>query len=201
MTKPAASGISPISPTTATPRFNRAPERARTLVRQSVACALVLVPGGLAHAGQTVTLAWDPVTNHAVVGYALYQGDAGGIYTSRYDAGTNTNFTVTGLTDGFTNYFVTVDYDAALQESPRSGEVAYIVPGLIRLSPPAQPGAPMTIYFPVAVGHSYEIQASTNLLAWTNLWQTAVSTSNAWVSFQDPEAFAFSKRFYRLILN
>jgi hypothetical protein len=201
MTNPTASGITPTSTTTAAFRYPRASERARTAFWPSIAAALALFTGMSARADQTVTLGWNPVTNRAVAGYALYQGYTSGVYTSRYDAGTNTSTTVTGLKEGDTSYFAAMDYNAALQESPPSGEVAYIVPGVVRVTPPSQPGKLTTLSFPVAAGHWYEIQASTNLQTWTNLWQTAVSTSNAWVSYQDPQESSFPRRFYRLILN
>jgi hypothetical protein len=197
MTKPAVPGKTPILNPHATVPHRLARERILAIAW----LALALLPVGSARAGTSVTLAWSPVTNHAVAGYALYEGNASGVYTSRHDAGTNTSITITGLKAGQTNFFVATDYNADLQESAPSVEVAYLVPGLVRLTAPAKPGAPVILSFPVAVGHSYEIQASTNLQTWTNLAQTAVSTSNAWFSYQDGTASGFSRCFYRLILN
>jgi hypothetical protein len=189
------STISGISP------FTRAHKRAWAAIRISTALVLVLLSGGLVRASQSASLAWNPVTNSAVAGYAFYLGSTNGIYSSRFDVGTNTNITLTGLQAGSTNYFAVTAYNSARMEGPASVQVSYLVPGLVRLAPPAQRGAPVTVSFPVAAGHWYEIQGSTNLVSWTNLWQTSISTSNAWVSYKDPQSGALSKRFYRLILN
>ena len=52
--------------------------------------------------------------------------------------------------------------------------------------------------FPVTPGHWYELEATVDLKSWITIWQTATSTSNAWVKFQDPQSGIFPKRFYRL---
>ena len=74
------------------------------------------------------TLAWDPVTNPAVVGYALYYGPTAGNYTARIDVGNVTSYTVSNLTEGATYHFAVTAYDAAHTESPFSNDVSGTIP-------------------------------------------------------------------------
>lgn len=148
-----------------------------------------------------MSLAWNANPDSSVAGYALYYGNASGSYTARIDVGTNTMATVSGLKEGQTYYFAVTAYNAAVVESAPAGELIYIVPGVVLLTPASQPGNPVTIKFPVAPGHWYEIQASVDLKSWTTIRQTATATSNTWVQFLDPQAGAFQKRFYRLVLH
>jgi hypothetical protein len=201
MITPVASSTSSITTAAGIFRFTRAFERLCAAILILAALALVFVPGGSLRADQTASMAWNPVTTTPVTGYAFYLGTASGVYTSRFDVGTNTDITLIGLKEGQTNYFAVTAYNSARVESPASPAVPYIVPGLILLTPPSKSVNHATVSFPVAVGHSYQIQASTNLQTWTNIGQTATWTSNIWVSFQDPQTGPFSKRFYRLIMN
>ncbi len=156
---------------------------------------LVPVP---ATSGQSVTLGWNSVSGTNVAGYALYSGTNSGHYTTRLDAGTNTAATVSSLKAGLTYYFAAASYNAAGVESSPSAEIAYLVPGILALTPPSTSGNPMMITFPVAPGHSYTVQASVDLKTWTNLWQSGTSTSNVWVNFHDAQSSGFPKRFYRI---
>jgi hypothetical protein len=201
MTKHVASSITSTTTTAATCRFTRASERLRAAIRISTALALTFVLVGSLRANQSVSLAWNPVTTTPVAGYAVYVGNASGVYTSRFDVGTNTDITLTGLKEGQTNYIAVAGYDSARMEGSLSSQVSYLVPGLVRLTSPPKSGNHATLSFPVAIGHSYQIMASTNLQTWTNIGQTTVSASNAWVTFPDPQSGPFSRRFYRLIMN
>jgi len=176
------------------------PARKFLLITRAMLLAVVLphLFTGPAAGGQTVSIAWDPVTNAMATGYAFYYGATSSNYTTRIDAGTNTAVTLSGLAEGQTNYFAVASYNAARVEGSLSPEIKFLVPGvLVKLS-----GTNASRFkFPVAVGHWYEIQASTNLVSWSNISQTTNSTSNAWVTFQDPQAASYSKRFYRLVLH
>lgn len=77
---------------------------------------------------QSVTLAWDPVTNANVASYKIYYGSASGNYTNVTSVGNVTNATISGLTEGTTYYFATTTLDAAGLESVYSSELAYTVP-------------------------------------------------------------------------
>jgi len=186
--------------TSGRPKCAANPIRAtRRAVLGLAAAALSLFLCGSVRAGQSASVAWTP--SPGVTGYAFYLGTNHGAYNMRLDVGTNTTITLTGLAEGQTRYFAVSSYNSARMESAVSTEVAYLVPGLARVTPPTRPGNPATVSFPVAVGHIYSIQASTDLKTWTTVFTTLSATNNAWTSWQDPQTSSFAKRFYRLIMN
>lgn len=85
----------------------------------------LLVPA--AHAGQ-VTVAWDPESDPAVIGYKVYYGTSAGNYTASADAGNATSLLISGLQDGVTYFMAAVAYDASHNESGFSNEISYAVP-------------------------------------------------------------------------
>jgi hypothetical protein len=146
---------------------------------------------------QQVTLGWTASSSPLVAGYHIYYGTAPGVYSCKVDAGTNTVFTVSGLQPGTTNYFTTTSYDAAGNESAYSLEVSYIVPGLLTLTLISS-DALLRVGFVVAAGMSYQLQASSDLEKWSNIWLTPVQTANKWIEYDEPRSDAPSARFYRL---
>jgi chitodextrinase len=76
----------------------------------------------------SITLAWDPDADNAVVGYRLYEGVVSQTYTNRIDAGTTTTVTVSNLVWGATYYFAVTAYDTNGQESALSDEISFTVP-------------------------------------------------------------------------
>jgi hypothetical protein len=157
---------------------------------------------GLDHAtAASVSLGWTPSSDTNVVGYNIYYGTASGNYTNKTAVGDVATVTISNLICGTTYYFAATDFNVNGNESGFSGEVTFIVPGVLALSSGASPGVPMVIKFPVAPTHWYEVQASVDLQSWTTIWQTAVETANVWVQFSDPQAAAFPSRFYRLVLH
>ncbi|MDB6109802.1 MAG: fibronectin type domain protein [Pedosphaera sp.] len=169
--------------------------------RFMVVIALCMLSCAAARGSQSVPLAWDPNQDASVAGYVVYYGNTSGNYSSSLDVGTNTTATISGLTEGQTNYFAVSAYNSARVEGARSSQIVYLVPGALIMAPRAKPTDPLTLNFPVAPGHWYEVQATTNLTSWTTIWQTTAATSNAWVQFQDPKAGLFPKRFYRTVLH
>lgn len=117
------------------------------------------------------------------------------------DAGANTAGNIAGLVPGQTYYFAVTAYDATGSKSLPSNEVAFVTPGILRMTSASSTNLPGTLSFPVAPTHWYEVQATANLKTWTTIWQTAPATSNAWVQFSDPKAKSLSSRFYRLVLQ
>ena len=92
-------------------------------------------------AAQSVTLLWNPSPSPGVTGYKIYYGNDGINFDNQLDAGTNTSWTVTGLTPGSTNYFEAVAYDANGDESPPSNQLEYTVPAAAQtLTVEANPG-------------------------------------------------------------
>jgi len=152
-------------------------------------------------AAQNIILEWDASDSPEVAGYNLYYGTNSGSYPFKIDAGNSTAVTVSNLLAGVTYYFVATAYDANGDESAYSNEAPFVLPGILTLTPGANAGDPALIQFPVAPGHWYEVQASTDFQTWTTLWQTELAVSNSWVQYTDPDTSAFNSRFYRLILH
>lgn len=161
---------------------------------------LALGVGLSARATQSVSLAWNPSTDTSTAGYIIYAGKSATNLSSQINVGTNTTVTISGLKEGTTNYFAVGAYNSANVVGTPSTPVSYLVPGLLAMSPSASSTRPPLITFPTAVGHWYEVQASTNLITWSNLIQTATATTNAWVSYTDPQGL-LPRRFYRLIMH
>jgi hypothetical protein len=149
---------------------------------------------------QQVTLGWNASADSTVVGYYLYYGTTSGVYTNKINVGTNTTFTMTNLVAGSTCYFTTASYNARGVESSFVPQVSYIVPGLLTVSH-SRTNAVMNVQFPVAAGNSYQLQVSSDLMSWSNLWLTPTQATNEWISYSDPMTNTISRRFYRLILN
>jgi hypothetical protein len=149
---------------------------------------------------QQVTLGWNASLDPTVVGYYLYYGTTSGVYTNKTDVGTNTVFTASGLVAGSTYYFTATSYTAAGTESSYVPEVSYLVPGILTVT--QNPGsAIMRVRFPVAPAQSYQLQASSDLKSWSNLWLTPIQTTNGWIEYDEPCTNTIPSRFYRLILN
>ena len=91
-------------------------------------CAILsMVIAFTASQGQAaeVKLAWDPSAGDPP-GYKLYYGQASRSYQGSVDVGSDTDYTLTGLTDGQRYYFTATAYDAAGNESGYSNEVTTI---------------------------------------------------------------------------
>jgi hypothetical protein len=146
-----------------------------------------------------VTLGWTTSSSPLVAGYYIYYGTAPGVYGYKVNAGTNTIFAVGGLLAGTTNYFTTTSYDAAGNESAYAPEVSYIVPGLLSLKQNTT-DAVMCVGFAVAPGISYQLQASSDLDKWSNIWLTPIQTTNKWIEYNEPHSGTPSARFYRLMV-
>jgi hypothetical protein len=150
-------------------------------------------------AGQKVTIGWTASSDPTVTGYYLYYGTATGVYTNKVNVGTNTTFSVAGMVSGATYFFATTSYNGAGTESVYSSEVSYIVPGILTVTQGAT-NAVTRIQFPVAATHSYQLQASSDLQSWSNLWLTPTETTNERIEYDEPLTNTVSARFYRLIL-
>jgi hypothetical protein len=157
-----------------------------------------------ANASQSVSLAWSASTDSSTAGYIVYTGTSIANLTNSMNVGTNTTVTITGLKEGTTNYFAVSGYNSANIAGALSPAISYIVPGLMVMTSGGNTGTPPTLNFPVAAGHYYEVQATTNLTnpnSWTNIYQTATATNNSWTSFQDRMSIMLPERFYRLVMH
>jgi len=158
---------------------------------------LALLSTPSANATQSLALAWNASTASGVTGYHIYYGNNGDDFQYIVDAGTNTSYEITGLQEGQTNTFAVTAYNTQGEESDLSNLITYIIPGIMNVAPKAGARSPAVINFPVAPGHTYQVQASVNLTTWSTIWQIT-STSNAWTQFQDVEGANLKMRFYRL---
>jgi hypothetical protein len=151
----------------------------------------------LAKAVSSVSLNWDSNTDPSIAGYNVYYGGASGSYTNEFSAGNTTNTVVNGLVEGGTYYFAVTAYTFDGAESDFSAEYTYVVPGFLTLTQGSTPDAPMQIRFPVAMGHSYELQQSTDLNSWTTVWQTT-GVANVWEEYDAPVDTS-TPQFYRVL--
>ncbi|MCI0527739.1 MAG: fibronectin type III domain-containing protein [Nitrospira sp.] len=88
--------------------------------------SILLIPAW-AGAG-TASVSWNPNTESDLAGYKAYYGTSSGSYSSSpIDVGNVTTYTISGLTDNQTYYFVVTAYDTALNESAPSTEVSFLV--------------------------------------------------------------------------
>jgi len=165
----------------------------------TVAAASLTLFSSAVFATQGVTVAWNPGTDPGIAGYVLYYGTTNGTYSTNVNVGTNTSAVISGLVAGQTNYFAVAAYNSANLQGTPSAALPYIVPGRLELT---SASSALSLNFPVSPGHWYAVQATTNLMgSWSNIWQTSTEASNVWVSYQDPQASSFSRRFYRLVLH
>ncbi len=149
----------------------------------------------------TATLGWNPSAPSATASYNLYYGTNSGNYTTKLNLGNVTTAAVSNLNAGTTYYFSVTTVATNGVESAFSSEITYLPPGVLALSQRVHPSDPMLLNFPVAPGHWYEVQASTDMQNWATIGQTAVATANVWQQFSDPDAGSYNSRFYRLILH
>lgn len=168
---------------------------AKAVLSLGIAATIQFCPA--ARATQSVTVAWNPGTDPGIAGYTLYCGTTNGNYSTNINVGTNTSVVVSGLVPGQTNYFAVAAYNVVNLQGTNSPVLTYIVPGCLAMNT----GSNGMMSFPVSPGHWYAVQASTNLVSWTNIWQSATESSNVWISYADPQASAYARRFYRLVLH
>jgi hypothetical protein len=60
--------------------------------------------------------------------------------------------------------------------------------------------ATMRVQFQVSPTYSYQLQASSDLKSWSNLWLTPTQTTNGTLEYDEPCTNTFRARFYRLVL-
>jgi Fibronectin type III domain len=129
-------------------------------------CVIGLI-SSYAQAGQ-VQLSWDaPTTNTDgspitdLAGYKVYYSQAGGNFSS-VDVGKVTTYTLSGLQDGKTYFFVTTAYDTTGQESGFSNDVSTTLP------------LPVSINS-FTVTPTSMVMGTSATLAWTTTGATSVS--------------------------
>ncbi|HWD19559.1 MAG TPA: hypothetical protein VHB20_09780 [Verrucomicrobiae bacterium] len=170
------------------------------MLKQPIVVALVLGMEALTatsvYAAQTVTLAWNATP--AAKGYMVYTSADGVNYQPPIDAGAGTSISLSGLRGGDTNFFYVTAYDDSFAQSAPSTPISYIVPGGMTMSAKVSAHAPAQMNFSVAPGHTYTVQASTDLKNWVTVLQTN-AVQNQWITYQDPLAATVKMRFYRTL--
>lgn len=146
-------------------------------------------------------LNWNASTSSQVAGYYVYYGTTSGIYPYRVDAGNATSVTISNLFPGTTYYIAATSYDTSGNQSAYSSEISFTIPATLTMTSGTTTGSPATLQFPVALGHWCEVQATTDLVNWISIWQSAVAATNTSMQFTDPDASSYPSRFYRLVLH
>ena len=147
----------------------------------------------------SLKLAWNASTSPGVTGYRVYYGSSSGNYTNSLTVGNVTTATVSGLTAGVTYYFAVTGTDTTGLESPFSNQATYaqaLALALAQMSIKAGVGGASTLTVSGTANHTYNIQATQNLLTWTVIG-TATADANGSLTFTDPNAKNFTQRFYR----
>ena len=146
--------------------------------------------------GQSVTLAWSPVTNADLAGYNVYYGSASHTYTNVTSVGNCDKRDDFGFGGRWTYYFAATAFSTAGLESGYSAEVSYSVPIDTSHSEAPSHAHPKQFILTVTgtVGHVYEIQASQDLMTWTVIGTVTVGASGS-LNFTDTNAAKFSEAF------
>jgi hypothetical protein len=158
---------------------------------------------GKAWAGN-ITLDWSSSSSSTAAGYFVYYGTTSGIYPYRINVGNATSVTISNLVPGTTYYLAATTYDSSGDQSSFSGEVNFTVPVSmpeipLTMLPGAGGGNPASLQFPVQTGYWYEIQATSDFVHWTSIWQSVTATVNSTMQFTDPDTNTYSLRCYRLV--
>jgi hypothetical protein len=130
------------------------------------------------------------------VGYRIHYGAASGDYTDEISAGSATNATISGLIPGTTYYFAVTTYSSLGMESPLSSEVSYTAPILPGVHLSITPARNYILTVTGLTGHTYDIQATQNLIDWTVIGKVTLGAGGL-LNFTDTNGAGFSRRFYR----
>ena len=123
---------------------------------------------------------------------------AAGNYTNSVLTDNLTNATISGLADGTAYYFACTAVNGSGGESKLSTEVSFTLsPVQITLSTTRAGGGRFQLAGTGLAGHTYEIQATTNLVAWEAIG-TQTPDTNGYFGFTDENAPDYPLRFYRV---
>jgi hypothetical protein len=149
-----------------------------------------------------ITFAWNPASDPAVRGYALYHGPTNQPATNRVDAGTSNSTTLQGLRANTGYRFYAVSYNAAGVESIPSNELQLVVPALSRLQLARQADGSMRLSGKAAPGTVCTVQftPSLNPAAWQALAQATADQLGNVIAI-DATASQAPSRFYRVTLG
>lgn len=177
----------------------------------------------LAHArGGSIVLNWTSSVSSGVAGYNVYFGTTAGNYPYKLNVGNADTITISNLAEGATYYFAATAYDSHGNESSLSAPTSITVPDSTTSSSQSSPagGSPAAVNlvglaltltpgnregaslrFPVRAGHSYEVQATSDLRTWISLWRSSTAAGVGQMQYTDNLSRNFNSRFYRVILH
>lgn len=173
------------------------PHKLQSLMKWFRAAVLLGMPFCV-FAERSVTLAWDPSVSSSVAGYYVYAWEENASVPMKVNAGSMSYASINGLKEGLRYTFHVTAYNPHGLESQPSAGLPYVVPVPLQMIPPATSSGSCRIQFPAAPGKWYELQASTDLVNWTTIWQTGLANNYSWVEYQDPRSRYHGSRFYRL---
>lgn len=153
-----------------------------------------------------LNLAWNPSLSPNLAGYNVYFGTNSGSYIYQVNAGNSTSTTISNLAPGTTYYIAATAYDTQGNESPLSGEISYTVlsvgaPTTLTTGSSSNSSNPGALQFLAQTGHWYEVQATTDLINWTSIWQSGSFPADTYMEYTDTNAGSYSSQFYRLIIH
>jgi hypothetical protein len=103
---------------------------ARFIRRSATLAFLAVLLSPLGASAGHVDLAWNPSPETFVAGYVVYYGTTSGVYTSSLDVGNTTTYTINGLPNGVTLYYVVKAYGNDGTLSAASNQVSGIASNL-----------------------------------------------------------------------
>ena len=134
---------------------------------------------GLPQAGQyaaPVALAWSPVNDSTIKGYALYYGPTNQPATNRIDSGMSTSATIFNMLANVTYRLYAVSYNSFGVESTPSNQVLVKQPAIARLKLAKQANGSMKLTFSAAPGTACRVQYASKPTGAT--WQTLGTITN-----------------------
>lgn len=150
-------------------------------------------------------LEWDANTEPDLSGYKVYVGTRPQAYTSVYDTGAETSFSLTNLPAGVTHYFAVTAYNGDGVESDFSEEIIYTPPvdGVSAAQLPAYydfTSGEVKLRFQGRAGQECRVLASSDLVVWEEVWLSAVAGTDR-VEVQAGPTAQHPVRFYRVVVT
>jgi PKD repeat protein len=164
--------------------------RTRRRTARLATCSFLLLATALPAIAGTVSLAWDPVTATGLSGYMVYYGTSSGSYPNKIDVGNVTTFTVPGLPDTGTFYFVVTAYDGSRTESGYSNSVAKAVVPSAPVRTAAFSANVVSGNAPLAVNFASYYSGTITTYAWTFGDGTTSNAANPAKTYTAPGTYS-----------
>lgn len=150
---------------------------------------------------RSVSLAWDPSPDSAVVGYRIYYGTTSGNWTNQIDIGNQTSVSLTGFVPQTTYYLTVKAYDSNHLESEPSNELEYMAPAApsptLRTTVAKLSTKGVKLNFQATPGIQYRIESTEDFKTWTTVLTTNVPVSGP-LALTLSEDNELPKRFFRV---